>query len=238
MNPDFYKKMLAAKACKALAAMAVVAVAGCGNQPPAPDWALNAEAAAQRASAAYLQGQQRIETLQWQKAREAVASTGRPDQAGKLELMRCAAQVASLDWSGCTEYQGLAQDARAEEQAYARYLQAQPLAQDLELLPLAQRAVAARLAAGGAADDGLLETVAAIKEPMSRLLAAAVLLRGGGASPGLLQLGVDTASAQGWRRPLMGWLLLQLKAAQQAGDAAMAAQTERRLQLLNASAPK
>ncbi|MEX8194257.1 hypothetical protein [Comamonas guangdongensis] len=218
--------------------MVVVVVAGCGNRPPAPDWALNAEAAAQRAGSAYLQGQQRIETLQWQTARQAVASTGRPDQAARLELMRCAARVASLDWNGCTEYEGLAQDATAEEQAYARYLHAQPLAQDLALLPQAQRAVAARLAAGGSADDSLLDAVAAIPEPLSRLLAAAVLLRGGAASPRLLQLGVDTASSQGWRRPLMAWLLLQLKAAQQAGDTAAAAPLERRLRLLDASAPK
>jgi hypothetical protein len=45
-----------------------------------------------------LQGQQRVEALQWQKARDAVASTGQPAQAAKL-LMRCAAQVASLDWN-------------------------------------------------------------------------------------------------------------------------------------------
>jgi hypothetical protein len=33
---------------------------------------------------AYLQGQQRVEALQWQKARDAVASTGQPAQAAKL----------------------------------------------------------------------------------------------------------------------------------------------------------
>ena len=219
---------------RALAAISVMALSACGNQIPAPDWALSAEAAAQKASQAYLQGQQRVEALQWQKARDAVASTGQPALAAKLELMRCAAQVASLDWNNCPAYEALAQDAGKPEQAYARYLQASPQAGDIELLPEAQRGVARQLLGGGAAGTALAE----IKDPLSRLVAAGALLRGGAADPALLQQGVDTASAQGWRRPLMAWLLLQLKAAQQGGDAEQQAQLQRRLKLLETSGPK
>lgn len=219
---------------RALAAISVIAISACGNQAPAPDWALSAEAAAQKATQAYLQGHQRVEALQWQKARDAVASTGQPAQAAKLELMRCAAQVASLDWNSCPAYEALAQDAGKPEQAYARYLQASPQASDIELLPEAQRGVARQLLGGG---TGVAAT-AEIKDPLSRLVAAGVLLRGGAAVPDLLQQGVDTASEQGWRRPLMAWLLLQLKAAQQGGDVEKQAQLQRRLKLLETSAPK
>ena len=59
-------------------------------------------------------------------------------------------------------------------------------------------------------------------------------MRAGGPSPQLLQLGVDTASAQGWRRPLMAWLMVQQKASEMAGNPDVAAQAERRLQLLQA----
>lgn len=236
MIANFMKKPPQAQCWKALAAMSVIALSACGSQPPAPDWALNAEAAAQKASSAYLQGLQRVETLQWQKAREAVASTGQPVLAAKVELMRCAAQVASLDWNGCPAYEALAQDATKEEQAYARYLQAQPLPADVELLPPAQRAVARRLLDGAVADGG--QQVGEIKEPLPRLLAAGVLLRGGGVSAVLLQQGVDTASVQGWRRPLMAWLRLQLKEAKQDDNHEKAAQLARRLKLLEASAPK
>ena len=219
---------------KAMAAISVIAISACGSHPPAPDWALSAEAAAQKATQAYLQGQLRVEALQWQKARDAVASTGQPAQAAKLELMRCAAQVASLDWNACPAYEALTQDAGQQEQAYARYLQARPQASDTELLPEAQRAVARQMLGGG---SGAV-AVAEIKDPLSRLVAAGVLLRGGAAGPALLQQGVDTASEQGWRRPLMAWLLLQLKAAQQSGDAEQQAQLQRRLKLLETSAPK
>lgn len=225
---------LLAHGCKALAAISVIAMAACGNQPPAPDWALSAEAAAQKASSAYLQGQQRVEALQWQKARDAVASTGQPALAAKVELMRCAAQVASLDWDDCPAYEALAQDAQPAEQAYARYLQARSQPADIELLPEAQRAVARQLLSAGSGDAALAE----IKDPLSRLVAAGVQLRSGGASPALLQQAVDTASAQGWRRPLMAWLLLQRQSEQRAGNNEKAAQLERRLQLLQASSAK
>lgn len=220
--------------CKALAAISVIAMTACGNQPPAPDWALSAEAAAQKASSAYLQGQQRVEALQWQKARDAVASTGQPALAAKVELMRCAVQVASLDWDDCPAYEALAQDALPAEQAYARYLQARSQPADIERLPEAQRAVARQLLSAGAGDAALAQ----IKDPLSRLVAAGVQLRSGGASPALLQQAVDTASVQGWRRPLMAWLLLQRQSEQQAGNSEKAAQLERRLQLLQAPSAK
>lgn len=225
---------------KAVSAITLLVLAACGSQPPAPDWALAAEAAAQRAGSAYLQGQQRVETLQWQKARDAVASTARPDLAARVELMRCAAQVASLEWDNCPGYEKLAQDAAAPEQAYARYLQGRPLAADVATLPEAQRAVAALMVASANSVDyaQLVQAVAAIKDPLPRLVAAGVALRAGAASPALLQLGVETASSQGWRRAVMAWLLLQAKAAQQGSDTAAAAAIERRIQLLQKPPPE
>ena len=230
MKPDFKPKRLLSQCTKALAAISVIALAACSSQPPAPDWALAAESATQKATAAYLQGQQRVEALQWQKARDAVASTGQPALAAKVELMRCAAQVASLEWDDCPAYEALAQDAAKEDQAYARYLQGRAQPADIELLPEAQRSVARQLgSAGGIAS-------VEIKDPLSNLVAAGVQLRSGRASPALLQQAVDAASAQGWRRPLMAWLLLQLKSEQQAGNSDKAAQLERRLKLLQAPA--
>ena len=232
MKPDFKPELPLSQCAKALAAISVIALAACSSQPPAPDWALAAESATQKATAAYLQGQQRVEALQWQKARDAVASTGQPALAAKVELMRCAAQVASLEWDDCPAYEALAQDAAKEDQAYARYLQGRPQPADIELLPEAQRAVARQL--GSAGDAAPVE----IKDSLSSLVAAGVQLRSGRASPALLQQAVDTASAQGWRRPLMAWLLLQLKSEQQAGNSDKAAQLERRLKLLQAPALK
>lgn len=216
---------------RALAVSALLALAGCASRPPAPDWALNAESAAQRATAAYLEGRQRVQTLEWDKARAEVARTARPDLAARLELMRCAAQVASLEWDDCPGYQALSADAAAAEAAYARYLAGRLLDGDARLLPEAQRPVAQ-----AASPSAVLAAIQGIAEPLPRLVAAGAALRAGQGGPQLLDMGVQTASAQGWRRPLMAWLLLQAQAHDRAGQVQQADAVRRRVQLLERSA--
>lgn len=212
--------------CKAVLCCLLLA---CGNQPPAPDWALNAESAAERATQAYLRADARVQALEWSRARSEVERTARPQLIARLALMRCAAEQASLDWKECTDFTAVAVDAEPAELAYARYLQAQPLSmQDIARLPSVQQPVARALQDRGAA----LAAVGAVKEPLSRLVAASVVLRAHGPSQALLAEGVETAASQGWRRPLLAWLLLQVKQARLDGDERFAQALERRVQVL------
>ncbi|HYG53951.1 MAG TPA: hypothetical protein VD965_01515 [Burkholderiales bacterium] len=71
------------------------------------------------------------------------------------------------------------------------------------------------------------------EEPVSRLVAAAVDLRKGSINPAQITQAVDTASAQGWRRPLLAWLGVQLKRAEAAGDSETAARVKRRMELVS-----
>lgn len=211
-----------------LAALCVT-LAACGNRPPAADWALNADSAAERATQAYLRADERVQVLEWGKARSEVERTARPQLVARLALMRCAVEQASLDWKECSEYAAVAIDADPAEQVYARYLQAQPLsAQDIAHLPEAQRPVAQVLKDR----DAAIAAIKVVKEPLSRLVAASVVLRAQGPSDGLLAEAVETASSQGWRRPLMAWLLLHARHAREAGDTALAQALERRVQVL------
>lgn len=197
-------------------------LAGCASKPPEPEWEMNAQGSAQKALDAYLSGNARVDKLEWERARAEVARTGRPDLLARLELLRCAAQVASLVVAPCTAFEALRQDAAAPERAYADYLTGKPLsAADVALLPAAQRA-AATAGSGGAA-------LAAIEDPLSRLVAAGVLLQAGRADPAAIATATDTASAQGWRRPLMAWLLLQVQRAEAAGDQDAAERLRRRV---------
>ncbi|WP_315126526.1 hypothetical protein [Comamonas antarctica] len=212
----------------ALFALCCCALAACSQKPPAADWALNAESAADRATQAYLKADQRVQALEWSKARAEVERTASPQLLARLALMRCAVEHASLQWEGCSEYQALAIDADPPEQAYALYLQAAAMApQAIALLPEAQQAVAR---AGDA--KAALAAVQAIKAPLSRLLAASVALRAHGPTAGLLAEAVDTAAGQGWRRPLLAWLLLSVREARQRGDEDQAQRLERRVQVL------
>lgn len=214
-----------------------LALAACGIQPPAPDWALNAETATDRATQAYLRGDQRVQALEWGKARSEIERTASPQLLARLALMRCAVEVASLEWTGCVEFAAVAVDADPPEQAYARYLQALPLsAQDIALLPPAQQPVARALQSAQGDASAALSAVKTVQAPLSRLVAAAVVLRAGGPSDALLAEAVDTAAAQGWRRPLLAWLLLRVQQAHAAGNEVMAQALERRVRVLQGQA--
>ena len=112
-------------------------LAGCAGKPPAPDWQLNAYSASDRAVQAYFEGRQRVESAEFARARSEIARTGDAAQLARLELLRCAAQVASLDLAPCTRFDALAQDATPAERAYARYLAGRADPADIALLPQA-----------------------------------------------------------------------------------------------------
>ena len=201
--------------------MSAALLAGCANNPPVPDWQANAKSAAERSVAAYLVGNARIDAGELARARSEVARTGRADLLARVELTHCAAQVASLVFGPCAGFEPLRADAAAPERAYADYLVAQAAPADTALLPEAHRGVAP----------------AAIADPLARLIAAGVLFEAGRADPPLIALAIDTASEQGWRRPLLAWLGVQLKRAEQAGVGDEAQRLRRRIALVQATAP-
>jgi hypothetical protein len=70
-------------------------------------------------------------------------------------------------------------------------------------------------------------------EPLARLVAYGVQFRTASISPQGIAAAVDIASAQGWRRPLLAWLGVQLKRAEDAGDGETAARLRRRIELVS-----
>ncbi|MFC7459504.1 hypothetical protein [Hydrogenophaga defluvii] len=208
-----------------------VVLSACSSTPPPPDWAVSAQGSLARSVDAYLSGNTRVATLELDRARAEVARTGAPERLARLELVHCAAEVASLSFTACPAYQAVAPDAAAPEQAYARYLRAQVTPADASQLPEVHRMLV------GAAPDQAAARVAAIADPLSRLVAAAVLLRAERATDAVVRLTVDTASAQGWRRPLMAWLGVALARAQAAGQGDEAARLQRRLDVLMRRVP-
>lgn len=202
--------------------MLVVAVlAGCSSSAPAPDWQMNARDSLERSLQAYLSGNNRVEASEFAHARAELLRTGRADLLARAELMRCAGRMASLVLEPCAGFEALRADAAAPERAYADYLAGRLAPQDAALLPPGHRDIAA---SGRVLPDS--------GEPLSRLVAAAVLLQSGRASPVVVTQAVDIASVQGWRRPLLAWLGVQARLAEQGGDADAAARIRRRMALV------
>ena len=207
----------------------VMWLVACSSTPKPADWQLEAKGSMDRAVAAYLEGNSRVEAAELARARAQLSRTGRADLLGTAELLNCAIRVASLVFEPCAGFETLRQDATPGQIAYANYLRGQAQPQDIALLPAPQRALANPGGSGGAGTPG-------VADPLSRLVAAGVLLQTGQASPAVITQAIDTASAQGWRRPLLAWLGVQAQRAEQGGDAAEAARLRRRIAIIQGSA--
>jgi len=186
---------------QAAVAFAALAVA-CSDNPPVPDWQQNSFDALQAFRKLYLGGDTKGAEVEFNNARAELTATGRADLVARAELIRCAAQVASVVFERCAGFEALRADAGAEERAYADYLEGR--------VPRA-----------------------ASREPFSQLVAHGVQLRTAAITPQSIATAVDISSSQGWRRPLLAWLGVQLKRAEAAGDSETAARLKRRIELVS-----
>jgi len=221
--------MTVAAALKTLLVVTAVFLTACASSSKPADWQLESKGAMNRAVAAYLEGNARVEAAELAKARLEISSTGRVDLMARAELLSCASRVASLVFEPCARFEKLRQDAPPAERAYADYLAGKLAPQNINLLPKDQQlsAQATVLRAQPA--------IQSIADPMARLVAAGTAFQAGLASPALVQAAVDAASSQGWRRPLLAWLGVQLKLAEASGDTAEVARVQRRIALVSGS---
>lgn len=228
---------------------AALLLAACASKSAPPDWQASAHAALKGFSAAYLSGNTRLADHQFGRARLEIASTGRADLLARAELTRCAVRVASLEFDDCAAYQPLATEAAPAEQAYAAFLNGRWTGLAPALLPAQHRALVLNAAANkpvntapdspaGKAKENLASpsegrsVLDAIEDPLARLVAAGALLQSGRLTPADITAATETASSQGWRRPLLAWLGLQFKRANDAGDLAAAGRIQRRIDLV------
>ena len=215
-----------------LPAISLALLGACASHPPPPDWQLNAKTASERSLTAYLSGDARVEAQELQRARSEIARTGRPDLLARIELAHCAAQVASLVFQPCAAFEAVRADVPAAERAYADYLGVRLRPQDIGLLPEAQRSVAA----GAPGDATNADALGAIPDPLSRLVAAGVLFEANRADPQVIAIAIDTASSQGWRRPLLAWLGVQLRRVELAGASDESQRLRRRIEIVQGRA--
>jgi hypothetical protein len=218
-------------------AAACLLLTACASHPPVPDWKASAFSALNDYSKAYLSGNTRLADAEFKRAELEISRTGRLDLLARAELIRCAARVASLDWAPCTAFVALAADATPQDNAYASFLTGQWEGLSPDLLPTHYRSLVLQslaLRTQGAAPraeqpPSLLQS---FNDPLARLIAASVLLQRQQLAPTEWHLATDTASAQGWRRPLLAWLGVHLKSALSAGKTQEAKTLQRRIQLV------
>jgi hypothetical protein len=211
-----------------LPAAFAILLSACANTPPPPAWKSSAHASLQGFSSAYLSGNTRVAHLEFERARNELAATGRASLVAHAELYRCATRVASLEFDQCPEFQALAQDVGPAEHSYAAFIEGRWQELDPMLLPAHHRALLNNVGA----PDGK-SRLGGIEDPLARLVAAGALLQNGRLTPADIELATETASEQGWRRPLLAWLGVQAQRAQKSGAQETYARIQRRIELVS-----
>lgn len=199
--------------------LCIAMLAACASKAPVPAWQPNAKDALDGFTDDYLRGNTSAANAEFAKARLETASTGRADLVAQVELVRCATLAASLEFDDCPGFAALAGDATAQQRAYAAYIDGRWEGLDVAALPEQHRPV---VASG---------SMAGVGDPLSRLVAAGALFKAGRIRPDDIAAAAETASAQGWRRPLLMWLGVQLQRAEAAADAPQAERLRRRIAL-------
>jgi len=214
----------------AIVAAALLSACAGGAQPP--NWQSQSHAALERFRQQYLEGDTRKAERSFAESKAALASTGKPELAARLELVRCALGTAALDVEACLGFESVKGDATAADQAYGDFVSGRLDERDTPKLPSQYRAVAT------ARDDvARNKAMQQISDPVSRLVAAGALFRLAQLSPDGLSAAIETASEQGYRRPLLAYLNVQARLAQSAGDTAAAQSIQKRIELVYRSLP-
>jgi len=203
---------------RSLIAAALIVLSGCASKPQPPAWEGDAKSSLDGYTDDFLRGDSGAADAEFARARRASASTGRFDVVAQAELVRCGVKAAALDYE-CPGFAALANESTPAQRAYAAYLDGRWQGLDVNLLPEQHRTVVASGALAGVTD------------PLARLVAAGALLKAGRITPADIGAAVDTASSQGWRRPLLAWLGVQEQRARAAGDTASVERIRRRIEL-------
>jgi predicted small lipoprotein YifL len=217
------------KALLAVASLILLSACGSGGPPP-PDWKVDAADLIERYQKHALLGENILAERYFQQAITATGGAGRVAGTARLWLVRCATRRAMLIDDTCAEYVELARiEPDAADHAYYLFLTLRWEATDVALLPQQHREWVS-------ASAGTRRTLLAeMNDPLARLLDASLLVMRQEADAATLTLATETASAQGWRQPLLTYLKLREKQAKIQGNAAEQARLTQRIQLVEQS---
>jgi len=213
-----------------LALTALLLLGACGSTPP-PNWKTDAADLIERYKKHALRGENTLAERYFQQAVGATGGAGRVADTAHLWLVRCATRRAMLIDDRCADYAELARfEPNPADHAYYQFLTLQWAALDPSLLPGHHRNFLNAATHNNAATRN--SALAAIDDPLARLLDASLLVMQQQADAATLVLATDTASAQGWRQPLLTYLKLRAQHAEAQGDALERATLRQRIQLV------
>jgi hypothetical protein len=203
----------------ALLLISTLALAACGSGgPPVPDWKTDSANYIERYKKAYLMGESTLADSFFERAIDATSGAGKVAETARLWLVQCALHKASLAADACERYSEFARtDTTPKDRVYFQFLSAHWTGLDEDAMPSQYRPLIKDVTGDLAKTNEALRSMA---DPLSRLIAVGVLFERKQVNDATLELAAQTASDQGWRRPLLVYLKLQETRASERGDTA------------------
>jgi hypothetical protein len=205
-------------------------LAGCGSKP-APVWIAAGHKQLETFKQDFLTDRSPpITEIHFRNAVEEMKKGGDADLLGKAWLTRMALQIAVLTEMDAGDYPRIeAAEAVPANANFYRFLKGDA-AVNVSLLPESYRPFWATLRSGDATKAAF--AIAAIDDPLSRLIASGLSVRHGLDTEAILRTAVETASQNGWKRALLAWLERLKSFHEAAGDTAKAFAIQSRIDLL------
>lgn len=211
--------------------MAVLLIGACGGGGQVPVWKEKAYSQLDEYKTSFLTGRELSTEPHFEKARGEIAAGNDLSLLSVAYLTKYALHTASLEPFDASEFAKLYRlEPRPADMAYCHFLKGNFSAVDARALPARYAGV---MKAASSKDLTMAaREIAAIDDPLSRLVACGVWVRYLPADETILHIGIDAASANGWRRPLWAYLEKLQGYYQEKGESAKANSVAERLKLL------
>lgn len=183
----------------------VLIIAACGSSARVPDWKDNASRHLEDYKSHFLAGKEDASEPHFFKARKEIAAGNDLQLLATVYLTKYALHAASLESFETSDFAKLQRlEPNAANMAYCHFLKGNFSAVDARVLPSRYTGVLKAAVSRDVKSAG--REINAIDDPLSRLIASGVWVRYLPYNEDLLWMAVNTASANGWRRPLWAYL--------------------------------
>jgi hypothetical protein len=209
----------------------VLLICACGGAGQIPVWKEKGYSQLDEYKNSFLTGSEESTEPHFLKATREIAAGNDLGLLTVAYLTKYALHTASLEPFDASEFAKLYRlEPHPADMAYCHFLKGNFSAVDAKELPARYARVLKAASGRDTATAG--REIAAIDEPLSRLIACGVWTRYLAADEAILNIGIDTASANGWRRPLWAYLERLQNYYLENGDQAKANRVSERLKLL------
>jgi hypothetical protein len=202
----------------------------CGSKP-VPDWKMGGFNALESYKKNFLEGDERKADLYFELAVREIQKSGDPDLLDRALLTRCALRTAALETLSPGDCVLAGWKHTKENESYLVFLREGAGGTDPSLLPQAYRNFAKALEAGKTGP--INDAVAGIDDPLSRIIASAVAVKGGRFDDRTLELALEAASREGWKKIVLLYLGRLEDFSRERGDAEQADRFRRRQEILS-----